>query len=172
MLLRSTYRLAAAAALLAITTITPQVAQANVQAGLLECRGPGSVSFLIGSVNGFDCIFRPTAGHPHRYVATIRRFGVDVGVSGPTYLTWAVFAPSRQVGYGALSGLYVGPSAGAALGVGLNANALIGGSGNSFALQPLSVAGQTGWNVAAGIAGLELAPAGRPAGRHYHYRRY
>ena len=41
---------------------------------------------------------------------------------------------------------------------GLGANALVGGSNNSFALQPLSFEGQTGLNVAVGVVGLELRP--------------
>jgi hypothetical protein len=157
------------AALFAIMAIAPATAQTRVQAGVLECHGPGSVSFVIGSINQFGCIFRPSIGHVHHYVATIRRFGVDLGVTGGSVLTWLVFAPSQHVGYGALAGTYVGPSAGAAVGVGLNANVLVGGSSNSFALQPLSVAGQVGLNVAAGIAGLELLPAGY---QHHHHHRH
>jgi hypothetical protein len=151
------------------STFTPAAAQARVQVGALECHGPGSVSFVVGSVNQFDCVYRPAYGHWQRYVATIRRFGVDVGITGNSVLTWIVFAPTRRVGYGELAGNYVGPSAGAAVGVGLSAHALIGGSYNSFALQPLSIAGQTGLNVAAGIADLELVPAGRRYGEPYHY---
>src|SRR5215475_16223677 len=154
-----------AVALLTVAAAAPAAAQSRVQVGALECRGGGSVSFVVGSINEFTCVFKPERGRPHRYAATIRRFGVDVVFTQATVLTWLVFAPSTRVGYGALAGPYVGPSAGAAFGVGLNANALVGGSNNSFALQPLSVAGQTGLNVGAGIAGLELSP-GRPARRH------
>ena len=150
------------------STFTPEAAQASVQVGALECHGPGSVSFVVGSVNDFGCVFRSEGSHPERYVATIRRYGVDLGVSGNSLLTWLVFAPTRHVGYGALSGTYVGPSAGAAVGVGLSANALVGGSGDSFSLQPLSVGGGTGLNVAAGVAGLELRPAYLPHRRHHH----
>ena len=170
MLLRWKFGFVFAAAALAMTATSPVEAQARVEIGALECHGPGTVSFFVGSVSQYDCLFHPSVGRPHHYVATIRRFGVDVGITGNTVLTWLVFAPSRHVGYGALAGTYVGPSAGAAVGVGLHANALIGGSGNSFGLQPLSVAGQTGLNVAAGIAGLELVPAGPM--RHHRHRRH
>jgi hypothetical protein len=155
-----------AAALLGLAAATPAAAQSRVQVGALECRGGGSVSFVVGSVNEFTCLFKPDGRRPQRYVATIRRFGVDLGFTQETVLTWLVFAPSARVGYGALAGTYVGPSAGAAVGVGLSANALVGGSNSSFALQPLSVSGQTGLNVGAGIAGLELSSARPPRRRH------
>jgi len=162
-------RFAFAAALFTLAAATPAAAQSRVQVGVLECRGNGAVSFIIGSVNDFACVFRPGAGRPHRYLATIRRFGVDLGVSGQSVLTWLVFAPSQHVGYGALAGTYVGPSAGVAVGVGLSGNALVGGSNNTFGLQPVSIGGGTGLNVAAGIAGLELTPA-RP--EHVHRRHH
>jgi len=38
-------------------------------------------------------------------------------------------------------------------------NALFGGSNDSISLQPLSVEGSTGINVAAGVAGISLKPA-------------
>jgi hypothetical protein len=160
-----------AAALFALAAATPAAAQSRVQVGVLECRGSGAVSFIVGSVNDFACTFQPAVGRPHRYLATIRRFGVDLGVSGQSLLTWLVFAPSGHVGYGALAGNYVGPSAGLAIGVGLSGNALVGGSDNSFGLQPVSVGGGTGVNIAAGIAGLELVPARpEPVMRHHHRR--
>jgi len=68
----------------------------------------------------------------------------------------SISAARRQIGLGDLSGNYGGVTAGAAVGVGLGANVLYGGSNNSVALQPLSVEGQVGLNVFGGIAGLEL----------------
>ena len=61
--------------------------------------------------------------------------------------------------FGALAGHYVGGTAEATVGAGLGANALVGGSNRTITLQPLSVTGQTGLNVAAGVAELTLAPA-------------
>ena len=49
-----------------------------------------------------------------------------------------------------------GGTADASVIVGAGANALVGGSNRTVALQPLSVQGQVGINVAAGVAGLEL----------------
>jgi hypothetical protein len=71
-------------------------------------------------------------------------------------LAWAVLAPSANVAKAALEGTYVGLTASAAAGVGAGANLLVGGSGNTISLQPLSVEGGTGINIAAGIAGLTL----------------
>src|SRR5829696_8094503 len=133
-------------------------AQSRVSVGVLECRAGSSTSFIVGSVRDFDCLFTPTAGPLQRYGATIQRLGVDLGWSTSTVLVWSVFAPTEVVGPGALSGGYGGVSAGAAIGVGLGANALAGGLNNSFALQPVSMEGQTGLNAFAGISTLDLRP--------------
>jgi hypothetical protein len=171
-MLRNWPRFTSAVVFFALASAAPAAAQSRVQVGVLDCRGSGAVSFVVGSVNSFGCVFRPDGGPPERYVATIRRFGVDLGISGNSVLTWLVFAPTQQVGYGALSGTYVGASAGAAVGVGVTANALVGGSDNSFSLQPLSVSGGTGLNVAAGVAGLELRPAYLPHLHRHHYHHH
>ena len=42
---------------------------------------------------------------------------------------------------------------------GLGANVLVGGSGATLALQPLSVQGQLGLDIAAGIGSLDLHPS-------------
>ena len=70
-------------------------------------------------------------------------------------MLWTVFAPGRAV-RGALAGEYAGGSAEATVVGGLGANVLLGGSNRSIALQPVSVGGQTGFNLAVGIADLQL----------------
>ena len=144
------------AAALLVASADMAAAQSRVAAGVLECRAGPSTTFIVGSVRDFDCLFTPTAGPLERYGATIQRLGVDLGWSTSTVLLWSVFAPAEVVGPGALAGVYGGVSAGAAVGVGLGANALAGGLNNSFALQPLSVEGQTGLNAFAGVSSLEL----------------
>ena len=149
-----------AAAVLVATTMAASAQQpvSRVQVGTLECRGGPSVGFIVGSVTNLGCIFR-SAGRPEdRYVATVRKVGIDVGFTAESALAWTVFAPTAQLGPGDLSGNYAGAQSSAAVGVGLGANALVGGSQNSFALQPLSVQGQVGLNVAAGLESLELRP--------------
>jgi hypothetical protein len=131
-------------------------AQSRFSVGVLECRAGPSTSFLIGSIRDFDCLFQPVDGPLQRYGATIQRLGIDLGWSNDAVMVWNVFAPTGVVGQGALSGAYGGVSAGAAVGIGLGANALAGGFDNSFALQPLSFEGQTGLNAFAGVSSLEL----------------
>lgn len=147
-----------AAAVIVLGASTPlALAQSGaVAVGVLECRAGPSTTFVVGSVRDFDCIFRPDAAPPQRYGATIQRIGLDLGWSNDAALVWQVFAPTGVIGPGALAGGYGGVSAGAAVGLGVGANALAGGLNNSFALQPLSVEGQTGLNAFAGVASLEL----------------
>jgi hypothetical protein len=88
----------------------------------------------------------------------LRRAGVDLGFNQQIVVAWAVWAPSSGPPRRDLAGNYGGGAASATVGVGLGANALVGGSGNTIALQPLSGQAQTGLSVAAGVAGLELRP--------------
>ena len=73
-----------------------------------------------------------------------------------TSITWAVLAPTARLRPRSLSGAYGGVGAEATLGVGVGANALIGGSEQGIILQPLSVQAQQGLNVAAGVESLQL----------------
>ncbi|WP_375412273.1 DUF992 domain-containing protein [uncultured Bradyrhizobium sp.] len=147
-----------------------------VRAGVLQCQGGQNVGFIVGSVASLECVFRSEGRRPEPYLATIHRFGVDLGVTQLTRLSWAVNAPTNRLGRGNLSGNYGGVGANASVGVGFGGNFLVGGPQNSYALQPISVQGQTGLNVAAGIADLELTPVafGRRGHhvRHRHHRRH
>jgi hypothetical protein len=147
-------------ALTATASAVPTSAEARVRAGVLQCRGAGSTSFVVGSIEQLSCVFRPSEGKPQAYSATVRRYGVDLGFTNRTEMTWVVFTSSQHVSRGDLAGVYGGISAGATVGVGAGANVLVGGSRNSIALQPLSLQGQMGLNLAAGVARLELR-AGR-----------
>jgi hypothetical protein len=148
---------AAAIVALALSGVSAD-AQSRVRAGVLDCVGHAGASFIIGSVHEFDCVFRSDGGGQYPYVGTVRRVGLDLGFQQRIAMAWLVFAPTAHVGPGDLSGGYAGVSAGVAVGVGAGANVLVGGSNNTFALQPLSVAGQTGLNLAAGVASFELRP--------------
>src|SRR5712664_2929595 len=136
-----------------------------VQAGILECRGGQNVGFVVGSVTSLQCVFQSEGRRPEPYIATVRRYGVDVGFTQQTRFTWAVNAPNRRIGRGELAGNYGGVGANASVGVGFGGNFLVGGPANAYALQPVSVQGQTGLNVAAGVAGLELEPVRFGGGR-------
>ena len=130
----------------------------RVQVGVLECRGGASVGFIVGSVTNLGCVLRVDGMPDDRYIATIRKVGVDLGITRESALAWGVYAPVARLGPGDLSGNYAGAQGSASVGVGVGGNLLVGGSSNSIALQPLSVQGQVGLNVAAGLESLELRP--------------
>ena len=153
--------LAGAAAAALLSSFVPASAQQpiqRVQVCVLECRGAASVGFIVGSVTNLGCVFRSDNMPEDRYIATIRKVGLDLGITQESALAWGVFAPVARFGPGGLSGNYAGAQGSASVGVGVGGNALFGGSANSIALQPLSVQGQVGVNVAAGLASLELRP--------------
>jgi hypothetical protein len=146
------------AALSLVALSAPASAQERVQVGVLECRGGSSTGFIIGSVTNLACVLRVDNRVVDNYVAQIRKFGLDIGITEQSGLAWAVFAPTRRLGPGDLSGNYGGVQGSATVGVGVGANALVGGSQNSFALQPLSLQGQTGLAVAGGVEEMTLRP--------------
>jgi len=143
------------AATLAFTASAFAQAQPT-RVGGLTCDAAPRVGLVVGSRQQLRCIFSSNAAGHCSYSGTIGRVGLDVGVTGGGRLVWAVFAPTSHVGCGALRGSYVGASGSASLGVGLGANVLIGGSHRTISLQPLSVEGQVGVNLALGVSRLTL----------------
>jgi hypothetical protein len=171
MTLRSTCLSAIAAATL--MAVAPTGALADIEAGGLTCHSAGGVGYVVASVLNLDCVFAPSIGGPtHRYVGVIHRYGVDLGVTQNVALGWVVFAPTGVIHPGDLAGVYGGVQGNASVGVGVGANALVGGSANSFALQPVSAEGQIGLNVSAGVTGLELQPVDLAGPLPYHHRYY
>src|SRR5215208_7071932 len=138
------------------------IASANaapaVRAGILQCQGGQNVGFVVGSVANLECGFQSEGRRPEPYIARVQRIGLDLGVTAQTQLSWAVNAPNSRLGRGELAGSYGGVGANASIGIGGGGNFLVGGPANAYALQPLSVQGQTGLNVAAGVADLQLEP--------------
>jgi hypothetical protein len=129
----------------------------GVRAGTLTCHESSGWGFIFGSSHSVRCVYTSADGaHQEHYTGDIDKFGVDVGYQASAVIVWAVFAPTDKIGPGALSGHYGGVTADATVGVGLGANALVGGSDRTIALQPVSIEGATGLNIAAGIAGLTL----------------
>ena len=159
--MRRSSPLAGVAVTLLVASFTGAHAQAplnRVQVGVLECRGGASIGFIVGSVTHLGCVLRVEGMPEDRYVATIRKVGVDIGITEESALAWGVWAPVARLGPGDLSGNYAGADGSASVGVGAGGNVLIGGSNNSIALQPLSLQGQVGLDVAAGLESLELRP--------------
>ena len=149
-------RLAILATLVVVLVAGASMAQAATQVGVLECRGGPRVGLIVGGFQRLNCVFKPKVGVVQNYRATEGRVGLDVGITAGTALLWAVFAPSENLEPGSLAGKYGGVSGDIALGLGVGANALIGGSNRSIALQPLSVEGQVGVSLAAGVSGITL----------------
>lgn len=153
---------AAVAAAIALPLATSaQAAQAaqRTRVGTLSCDISGGIGLIITSRKDVTCMFTPSHRGPREvYIGSISKFGLDLGATSGGEMIWAVYAPSTRR-FGALAGSYGGASAEATVGAGVGANVLIGGSNRTVTLQPLSVQGQTGLNVAAGVAGLELRPA-------------
>jgi hypothetical protein len=136
----------------------PASAQSAVNVGTLTCNVASGFGFIFGSSKALNCTFSGL-GRAEHYVGNITKFGADIGYTSGGVLVWTVVAPVAVMVPGALTGNYGGGTASATVGVGVGANALIGGSTNTVALQPLSIEGNTGLNVAAGIAGVTLTAA-------------
>jgi hypothetical protein len=144
------------AALAAALSSSPAAAQ-STKVGVLTCKTSAALGLIIGSHQKIRCSFAPdNGGSAESYAGHINRLGLDLGVKAGGVMVWGVFAPTNGYHHGALAGTYVGGSGSASIGVGVAANALIGGSHKSIALQPLSVEGSVGVNLALGVAGLTL----------------
>lgn len=130
----------------------------KVVAGTLTCKGKGTVGLILGSKQTLACSYNPAGKKNPKlaYTATITKLGLDIGIKGPSVMVWTVLGSTTELPGEALAGKYAGLSADASIGIGAGANALIGGSKDSVVLQPLSVQGQTGVNIAIGVAGLTL----------------
>ena len=134
---------------------TSAEAENSVNVGALSCRVSGGIGFIFGSSKDLECIFKHPDGETERYHGEINKYGVDIGFTTESRIIWGVFAPG-QVAKGSLAGHYGGVSGEVEIGLGLGANVLLGGSSKQIALQPLSVTGGIGLNVAAGIASISL----------------
>jgi len=130
-----------------------QTSGANV--GTLTCNVAGGVGFVFGSSKQLSCLFNRNNGTAERYTGEIKKFGVDIGFTKEAQMVWLVFS-AGSLAPGALAGSYGGATASGTVGVGVGANVLIGGSNRQITLQPISVEGSKGLNVAAGIGEVEL----------------
>jgi hypothetical protein len=156
------YSTLAAFALVAMLAV-PADAQAPpswTQAGMLSCRLNPSIGFIIAGHQSMECSLTQNGPYPPQaYEGALNTVGLDIGFTAGGVLGWAVLAPTIGVPAGALAGEYVGASGDIGLGVGVGANVLVGGSGRTIALQPVSVEGSVAVNVALGVSALKLRPA-------------
>ncbi len=137
----------------------PSVAQPRqVQVGTLTCSLSASIGLNVGSQKNVNCILKGAPGEPEEaYTGTMTTVGVDIGVTTGGVIVWAVFSDTSRYA-GMLAGTYAGATAEVSVAAGLGANVLVGGSRHTVALQPLSVQGQIGLDIAGGIGALELHP--------------
>ncbi len=156
------FAVAIAAIIIAVTTtmgtVSAQQAQPQrLQVGRLACDVAPGIGLILGSSKSVSCVFHRD-GHPNEsYTGTITKIGLDIGITQRTHIEWLVLAVAgTPVANHALSGVYLGASSEATVGVGLGANWLIGGSNKAFALQPFSIQGQTGLNLSVAFASLTL----------------
>lgn len=134
-----------------------QALQSWTQVGTLSCKVDPNIGLIIAGHQPMECLFTPNAPEPPQsYDGAINTVGLNVGISAGGVLGWAVFAPTNGVPAGALAGDYVGVSGDIGIGVGAGANVLLGGSGRTFALQPISLQGSIALNVVLGISSLTL----------------
>ena len=170
--MRKTMLALAAVGGLTLAAQTPAQAAGGVKVGTLTCNVAGGWGLIVTSRRRLACTFSPAHYRSERYVGAITKIGLDVGFRRSGTMVWAVFAPTDRVGRGDLRGSYGGVTASATVGVGIGANALIGGSNHTFTLQPVSIEGSTGLNVAAGIGGIDLRfVPNRPYPIRRHHRR-
>jgi len=133
----------------------------GVKVGTLRCNEASGWGFVFGSSHDLKCVFNTfeKGEKPTRFTGKIKKFGVDVGYQSNAVILWAVASTTDKIRPGDLAGSYYGATAEAAWAAGLGANILVGGSKKGIALQPISVEGLAGANVAAGVEEIELKPA-------------
>jgi hypothetical protein len=139
----------------------PAVAQGvpHTKVGTLTCDISGGIGLIITSHKAVTCMYTPAGPGPREvYRGSITKFGLDIGATTGGEMVWAVNAPT-DLRFGALAGNYAGASGEATVGAGVGANVLVGGSDRTVTLQPVSVQGQAGLNLAVGVAGMNLEPA-------------
>lgn len=137
------------------TTTTTTTSSAGVNVGSLSCTVAGGVGFIFGSSKELSCIFSGNDGGGQYYKGSVKKYGIDIGFTKEAHIIWLVFAPGK-VESGALAGDYAGVTASATVGLGVGANILIGGGNKQISLQPISVEGSKGLNVALGVGEITL----------------
>jgi len=156
---RSLLNLAVGAALAASASLA-QAADVGVKIGTLECHESSGAGLVFSSSRNLNCTFSGFDKNVPvvRYSGKIERYGVDIGFQENAVILWGVVSTTDHFAPGDLAGKYGGLTAQIGWGGGLGANVLFGGSNNGFALQPISIQGFNGINLAAGIAQMELRP--------------
>lgn len=148
----------AAAAVMTGAIVSAGSASARVEAGMLTCEVEEGFALIISKPRDLHCVFHKSNGQSEAYKGKLREFGLDIGVSGRGVIAWAVLAQTTELPPGELAGSYGGLEAGAAAVVGGRGQVMVGGARRTISLQPLSVEGEIGVNIAVGITSMELHP--------------
>ncbi|MBZ9656767.1 DUF992 domain-containing protein [Phyllobacterium lublinensis] len=132
----------------------------STQIGTLSCDVSKGIGMFVVEKQKMSCVFKPVSGGTtNAYTGSIDQYGVALGEVAAGHLLWSVVAATGGPAAGALAGTYSGVGANASVGVGAGANILVGGTGKAFSLQPISVEGQEGINIAGGVTTVTLNPA-------------
>jgi len=149
--------LSAAIILTGLATSSAFAADSGTQVGVLTCKMNGIKNLVVYTKEEFDCEYKPKKGEPHSYKGVIKEIGVNLSVTEDNTMVWGVIAPVEDLtSPDALKGTYVGGSGQVEIGAGAAANILVGGSGKTISLQPISVNGMKGFGAALDIAAFEL----------------
>ena len=146
-----------AAAPKAMAQAGAEVTPKGVKIGYLSCHVSSGFGIILASSRDLSCSFTSSDGKTvENYKGEISKFGADIGYLQSGVILWEVLAPANTTAPGSLSGQYAGATAGATLGLGAGLHVLTGGLHGSIALQPISIEGNTGLNVAAGVETMTL----------------
>ena len=148
------------AGLAAIVALAPigAMAQNSTQVGTLACDVSAGLGLFVVEKQTLSCVFTQDSG-AENYVGSIDEFGVALGEVKAGHLVWGVLAAASGLPKGALDGTYTGIGANASIGLGAGANVLVGGSERTLSLQPISVEGEAGINIAGGVTTVKLTHA-------------
>lgn len=146
--------IAAAVASLGVMATISAADAAAIKVGVLSCHVDSGWGLIVGSSKKANCTLTTSNGKKIHYKGNITKIGVDVGYTDNKTVTWVVMSLGNN--QGSLAGTYMGAGVEATAIVGVGANALVGGLNNNFALQPVSVQGQTGLNAAVAVQSLTL----------------
>jgi hypothetical protein len=164
----------------ALALLAPASAFAGDRVGSLQCRLLGNGISVLVENQQMDCIYRDDAegAVPAHYVGALTKVGANVTINGPGELAWGVVSATSHIGPGALAGAYYGPGFSAKVLVGGGGAALVGGSNDTFSLQPFSIEAGSGVGWTAGVERLTLAyvppppPLPMPRRHHVHHHHH
>jgi hypothetical protein len=171
-------RLVGAACLLAL--MAPAAASAGDRVGTLRCRLLGNSLTILVENQQVDCVYTDDAegAAPVQYTGTLTKVGPNISINGQGELGWGVVAATDHIGPGALAGNYMGPGVSAKVGVGGGGAMLVGGSDNTFSLQPFNIQAGSGLGWNAGVESLTLTyvpppppPEPAPVKKHRRHHR-